>query len=750
MMKTQTQLKSCAYILSLLGFWSVTLTDYFSPLWPIVITIVICASWFYEYLPIQSRAYRGIWVGLGMCMLLFFPVDIALSNNLLLPAVHLSMFGQVYLLFNPKNMTAYRRIFTVSFAQLLASAILTTDIVFAVILAAYCITAIYGIMLLQLLRGAQGSSEIDVTLPMDQNIPRALFFSSIGWALLLVPLTLGFFYTGPRLEFRIGAGRSEAEVLNRVRLESARTGFSRTVQLGAFGQVQEDQTLALRIEIPEDSEGIGKSLRWRGGALNIYNGVAWNSSRDYFAYYSGKEWIMSNRNSGIVFPREDNLFIMDDRYANYNSEAELDADPRLIKQVCYLEIPYSERIFGAGEIKAVLGPFRYGIEQDFNRSFAIRNREGLPEFISYTAYSEIYEPSEANLRKVSFEKFNKLITDEDYGAYVQTHFLQLPDNLDPRIRQMALEITARAITPFDKVIAIKNFLENEYAYSLDLGSQTAGDPLSNFLLVSKEGHCEYFATAMTVMTRSIGIPARVANGFQKGEWNDTGGFYEVRQNDAHAWVEVYFPGHGWLSFDPSPRWSADEYRESQRSPIARMFSKKLLMLKIRWRKYIVGYSNAQRTHLLSEIKRFLLSEGPKMALNFSARVMRAVWAFATDWRVIAVLLSFLVSVFLLHRRNVFSLSRSWPMRLLRRQKIRTVFYERMLHLLEKKKIFKPPYATSVEFLEMPILREHPMLSDIESLTSLYYRVRFGGMALTNEETEKISDVLKRLSKLSGH
>ena len=78
------------------------------------------------------------------------------------------------------------------------------------------------------------------------------------------------------------------------------------------------------------------------------------------------------------------------------------------------------------------------------------------------------------------------------------------------------------------------------------------DPLANFLFERKQGHCEYFASSMAVMLRSLGIPARLVNGFRTGEFNDLTSQYVVRASNAHSWVEVFFPGYGWIAFDPTP------------------------------------------------------------------------------------------------------------------------------------------------------------------------------------------------------
>ncbi|UCD56332.1 MAG: DUF3488 domain-containing protein [Candidatus Hydrogenedentota bacterium] len=747
-MRTQVHLRICGYLLALFGLWSVTLTEYFSFAWPLAATAMVVVSWFYEGPRKFRDAYRRVWMGLGLCMLLFFPFDVALFGTLLLPAVHISMFVQAYFLFNPKNVAAYRRIFIVSLTQLLASTNLTTGITFAAILAAYCITAVYGVILMQLLREVQTSGDVIFAATAEQGHVRGLISSSLIWTTILLPLTLGFFYSAPRLRYAIIARGNAGEAIDRLRRARELTGFTRTVRLGTFGLIQEDQTLALRIEIPAGTKAITKPLRWRGGALNIYDGMAWSSSRDSFAYYSGRQWQTSNKNSGMVFPRQNNLFIMDGRFANYGRVEQLDADPRLLKQICYLEIPFSESIFGAGEIAAVQGPFTYGIGRDFNGSFIVRNRQALPELISYTVYSVVYEPDETILRQISYEKFKELI--EHYGPYLATHYLQLPPSLNPRIRRLALDITKDAETPYEKVNSIKNFLETQFSYSLDLRRPVTDDPLYDFLFVSRTGHCEYFATAMTLMTRILGIPARLAKGFQKGEWNETGQFYEVRQRDAHAWVEVYFPDHGWLAFDPSPRAVADEYFERQRSFIARAISKRLLLLRIQWRKHIVGYNETRRLRLFGGMKELLVRDGPRAVADLLGRLAGAVRNLVVSHGLMtAIIASVLMMAFYARRKIPVFPPLSWRLGRSRHRSNGAAFYERMLNLLERGEIVKPAHVTALEFLEFPTLREHPMFPDVEALTSMYYRVRFRGELLAENEASTVNNILKRLKQSNG-
>ena len=130
-------------------------------------------------------------------------------------------------------------------------------------------------------------------------------------------------------------------------------------------------------------------------------------------------------------------------------------------------------------------------------------------------------------------------------------YLQLP-SLDPRIPswQCRFPLRPAIITtaqPPSKVICARTS-----ATRLQLSRTRPRDPLAEFLFERKQGHCEYFASAMAIMLRTLGIPSRVVNGFRTGEFNDLTSQYVIRDRDAHSWVEAYFPGYGWVSFDPTP------------------------------------------------------------------------------------------------------------------------------------------------------------------------------------------------------
>lgn len=122
---------------------------------------------------------------------------------------------------------------------------------------------------------------------------------------------------------------------------------------------------------------------------------------------------------------------------------------------------------------------------------------------------------------------------------------------EKRIKELAIEVTEPYPEPFYKVLAVQEHLRRNYYYSLRPGLSKTGDQLEHFLFEAKKGYCSYFAFAMTIMLRSLGIASRVAVGFAPDMNNKTLNFYDVRSLDAHAWVEVYFDDFGWLTFDPT-------------------------------------------------------------------------------------------------------------------------------------------------------------------------------------------------------
>jgi protein-glutamine gamma-glutamyltransferase len=135
---------------------------------------------------------------------------------------------------------------------------------------------------------------------------------------------------------------------------------------------------------------------------------------------------------------------------------------------------------------------------------------------------------------------------------VLRRYTHLPAGLPGRVSALAHQITDGSPTTFDKVLAVQAWLRAHTRYNIDIAPDPPGvDAVDYFLFVRRQGFCEHIASAMAILLRAVGIPARFAVGFDSGERNIFTGYYEVRESDAHSWVEVDYPGVGWIQYDPT-------------------------------------------------------------------------------------------------------------------------------------------------------------------------------------------------------
>ncbi|WP_435062121.1 transglutaminase TgpA family protein [Halobaculum sp. EA56] len=166
----------------------------------------------------------------------------------------------------------------------------------------------------------------------------------------------------------------------------------------------------------------------------------------------------------------------------------------------------------------------------------------LLENDTYTVVSQRPTATPADLRRAG----------TDYPDGIRSRYTQLPGSTPDRVGERTARVLdqAGASNPYDAAVAVERYLERTKEYSLDVPAPQ-GDVADTFLFEMESGYCVYFATTMVAMLRSQGVPARFVTGYTSGQQvsEDT---YVVRGLDSHAWVEVYFPGHGWIRFDPTP------------------------------------------------------------------------------------------------------------------------------------------------------------------------------------------------------
>jgi hypothetical protein len=154
-----------------------------------------------------------------------------------------------------------------------------------------------------------------------------------------------------------------------------------------------------------------------------------------------------------------------------------------------------------------------------------------------------------------------------YPDWVRDRFLVLPDSVPERVRALGRDLSASGLTPYDRAIAIQNYLR-EFPYTLDVPAPPLGREAADFFLFDlKRGYCDYYATAMVVLARAAGLPARIVMGYASGSYDVKEARYFVTENNAHAWVEIYFTNIGWVEFEPTASQPAIVYPEVSNSQI---------------------------------------------------------------------------------------------------------------------------------------------------------------------------------------
>jgi len=140
----------------------------------------------------------------------------------------------------------------------------------------------------------------------------------------------------------------------------------------------------------------------------------------------------------------------------------------------------------------------------------------------------------------------------EYPQWITNRYLQVPEEVTPETVSLAASLTSGAANVYDKATAVQNYLRENIAYNDQIDAPPPDvEPIDYTLFVSKEAYCTYYASAMAIMLRSQGIPARIVNGYVQGDYDEQSRSYRVRASNAHTWVEVYFPAYGWVQFEPT-------------------------------------------------------------------------------------------------------------------------------------------------------------------------------------------------------
>lgn len=283
-------------------------------------------------------------------------------------------------------------------------------------------------------------------------------------------------------------------------------------------------------------------LSYRGGLTDkimLYvrspAGSYWRSHA--YDYYDGRTWTQSNTQLTRLSARGGGAYLF--RFIDPLPEGDY------FTQSFFIAQPLPNVVFVGGQPAQMLFPAE---EVSIDSTGGIRAPETLQVGTQYTVYSLPQNYSPDDLRTAP----------SNYPDDIRATYLQISSTVPQRVRDLAFNTAISAPTAYDRTIAIRDYLKATYPYDYFPPPQAPGaDSVDQFLFVDKRGVCEHYVSALVIMLRSLGIPARLAAGYGSGDYNAVTGYYEVHANDAHAWAEVYFSGYGWIPFDPTPGWNGD-------------------------------------------------------------------------------------------------------------------------------------------------------------------------------------------------
>lgn len=471
---------------------------------------------------------------------------------------------------------------------------------------------------------------------------------------LTIILTIVFFVSMPRLRSGLW-GKSQSEGIKT-------TGFSEKVDFGSFGSVKLNETVVMRMIIKPDTAG---PHYLRGMTFDYFDGMAW-----YDTLREIKKTFRRSDDFSIDVPEEAKRY-----------EAEVYLEPLDSDVIFTFRKPY--RIESEG----------FSLRQDSAGSFYMKQK--VSKRFSYRLFS-----------------INGYYYDDEYlDTYLQT-----PPGIEA-IRRLTEQVTFNLSGQIQKAEAIMDYLLKNYKYSLFTERPPEGiAPVEDFLFYSKKGYCEHFATAMTLMLRSIRIPARLVTGFLTEERNEFGEYYLIRQSDAHSWVEAFINGK-WLVFDPTP-----PVVISRKADILLFID----MIRLKWGRYVVGFSRYDQIRMANYI--------------FDYRRMVPDISRATLLRImlIVIILAVFFRIYIRHTGRIGHMRRI-------RYKGTSAEYVRFMKMLSRYGGKVYPSSSTEEVLKEAIRIKRFDKNDIRGFINTYRFLRFSGET-DSRMLRDFYEVAKRLKR----
>lgn len=676
---------------------------------------------------------------------------------------HLLVYLSWIVLWQPKATQQQWGLIALSVLQVAVGSVLTSAGLYGIALLVFVVLVVWTLVLLQLSDVESKFAAATAPIVVVDDGPQQLLAegqvtatgaSTLGQlslrpivAVVAVTVTgavcvgAAFFLLIPRIDVGRQSFRDAETPLATQRV----TGFTERVRLGEFGAILESSEPVFDVRLYDDDGPVNVETYTRSLGFDepLFRGLTLHD-------YERGEWTTGEEERTRELPPRP--------FVDY------------IRQEYRLKSNTSEVLFAispvyAGQFHGTDHPIRWRRETE-----TILRPEGRPR--RGESHYEVFSPRRAS----GVELFHGIV---EGGTRRYAEYLALPEGLE-QLRELAAAIARPDGTdapPALRAQRLLHFLRDSGQFRYSLSGELIDpqiDPVEDFLINRRSGHCEYFASALALMLRAEGIPSRVVNGFKGGVSNRFNNGYEVQQRHAHAWVEALLDDQ-WETFDPSPASERSDTVEAN-APVLPLWSDFRSALTNLWQRYVLQLDMSRQQQALAPLRRAAIASIQAVRDEYWPSLNRQIVAFATDpsrwvsWQggvATFVGLTLIVILWRAGRRLKRRMERLRKARDLQRRRGRRIgFYERFRKLCQRRGWIAEPGQTPREFaadvrnllageaFANGTLAAGALPSRLvelpRDLTEAYYQVRFGNRDLTESRMDELGARLSELEAvLSG-
>ncbi len=751
------QFRPMLYLLILLGFCGFALAAQTPALWMLSVIGLLLNGWL-----VFTGRFRPLprLVANAITLVIFAAIALQLSQT---PQAKIIIIGQFLVLlqlvklYEQRGNRDYAQLLVLSLLLMVAAAINTASLLFALIFITYLFLSLYCCLLFHL-KAETDTARAAIAVPADVPNPAVLrkderhLSSSMRRLTALVAVVS---LTMAVVVFLIMPRRTGAGMFGQLqyRQQQSLTGFAETVSFQHVARITQNEEIVAWVKLSQDGQPVRRvePLLLRGLTLSVYNGTG-DRVGDLGPWQWGRGWDLNGNELNTQYTQ-----------GTWRPDPPLDQSGLLRMDIQLM--PSATRVmFAPPGLWSMMVSSR-DLRVTYDRyDGSVMSLDAITARLDYSTLSSgdlFTEPLPADVRRITTAPIAREIAEYARQPEVSgraedgTPLVELLERTtDPAARQQII----RAIAD-----SIQRHLKTTFTYTLDLtdarelrDGSTMRDPIATFLTRLKRGHCEYFAGAMTLMCQSLGIDARMVIGFKSDDYNQLNGLWVVRQSHAHAWVEVPIDGR-WTTYDPTTG------RESVREPSG-LFSRARQLfdfLEYTWQDNVVAYDNNTRDNLLQSFETTMTNTAIQSSrtmsgwgdwfdaarfYGMSAKLLGAFIGLMLAGVVVAIGW-FVWERWRLMRRarriGLGTLPAPMQMKLVRQ----LGFYDVLIQMLQRRGIVRPDHLTPREFSQTLTFLPPEAFETINRLTGIYYRVRFGEAELDGSQHSRLLEVVDRLGVL---